>query len=645
MTLNLFAFFHLNLMFSSIPEERRPETIEKAYWPLLDLPRRIGAPIGVEATGLTLEIVRAIDPVWIGVLRERIADGRIEFLGSGYAQVIGPLAPSQIVAKNLDLGMRTYEEILGFRPKIALVNEQAYSGGLAPQYRAAGYEAILMDWDNLAPHHPEWPAETRFKLRRALGADGSAMPLLWTQTLTFQRLQRFAHGDIAMQEYLETILAFRAQTPRTLCLYSNDAEVFDMRPGRLHTEDRLSDASEWDRIAAAWTQLTQTEGVRIVSPSAALARLDPSSTPLRLETAAYPVPVKKQPKYNVVRWAVAGRDNLSVNASCERIAAAIAQAPHATDQDWRDVCRLWSSDFRTHIGEARWTAFRRELRDAQKRWDCPAPALPGPSAQARPCTEDRWIEVETPALRATLNRRRGLAIQSIAKAGDARPPMLISLLHGHFHDIALQADWYTGNAVFEAMDGPKVTDLEWARTQGWTCSATGDTILETTLPTRKGPIFKRLRFASSKPRIEIDKVFHWPDPGRGSLRVAHFLLNPQAFCWPELTLETANGGFVRDRFEIGQTQFDHSAAVSFQVSASTGLGATDGCVRISDRTRGFSILIDRTVAPLLVMAHNTNAAQGPFCRIVLSAMETDDTRKPDPGPAPPVHVRYAVELD
>lgn len=645
MTLNLFAFFHLNLMFSSIPEERRPEVIEKAYWPLLDLPRRIGAPVGIEATGLTLELIRDIDPGWIEVLKERVAESRIEFIGSGYAQLIGPLAPSEVVAKNLSLGAAAYERILHIRPSLALVNEQAYSGGLVPHYRAAGYDAILMDWDNVAPHHPDWPLETRFKPRRALGSDGSALPLLWTQTLTFQRLQRYAHGETSLGEYLAGILAFRTQTPRALCIYSNDAEVFDIRPGRLHTEERVSASSEWDKIAEAWSRLAQTEAVRFVAPSAALSALDPGSTPLRLETPAYPTPVKKQPKYNVARWAVAGRDNLRVNASCERIAAAMRRAPTVEDAEWKELCRFWSSDYRTHIGDARWAAFCRDLREYEKRWDCPPEAPPTASPHARPLTDDRWIPVETPALRAVLNRRRGLALHSLAKTNDAMPPMLVSLLHGHFQDIALQADWYTGNAVFEALDGPKVADLDWAETFAWTCPATAAAIFETTIPTRKGPVFKRLRFHAGRPRVDVDAVFHWPEPGRGSLRAAHFLINPDAFHWPSLTLETANGGPEREQFQIGKTQFDHSAAVSFQVSATTGIGATDGVVRIFDGTRGFAVHIDRTVAPLLVMAHNTQTAQGPFCRIVLSAMETDDTRKPDRGPAPPLHVRYAIELE
>jgi len=95
-TLNVFALFHLNLAFSSIEEEQRPAVIEKCYWPLLRLPDLIGAPIAVEATGFTLETVEHIDPMWIAELKRLIANGSIEFIGSGYAQIIGPLVPARV---------------------------------------------------------------------------------------------------------------------------------------------------------------------------------------------------------------------------------------------------------------------------------------------------------------------------------------------------------------------------------------------------------------------------------------------------------------------------------------------------------------------------------------------------------------------
>ena len=61
----MFAFFHLNLAFSSIEEERRGEVIARCYWPLLRLAERCG-PIGMEISGYTLEEIAARDPEWIG---------------------------------------------------------------------------------------------------------------------------------------------------------------------------------------------------------------------------------------------------------------------------------------------------------------------------------------------------------------------------------------------------------------------------------------------------------------------------------------------------------------------------------------------------------------------------------------------------
>ena len=102
--LNVFALFHLNIAFSSIEEEQRPEVIARCYWPLLNLPDAINAPIAIEATGYTLECIAAIDPRWIGELRRLIGLGRIEFIGSGYAQLIGPLVPAQVNEANLAIG-------------------------------------------------------------------------------------------------------------------------------------------------------------------------------------------------------------------------------------------------------------------------------------------------------------------------------------------------------------------------------------------------------------------------------------------------------------------------------------------------------------------------------------------------------------
>ena len=51
-------------------------------------------PIAIEATGYTLEEIEARDPNWLARLRDLIAGGKVEFVGSGYAQLIGPLVPA-----------------------------------------------------------------------------------------------------------------------------------------------------------------------------------------------------------------------------------------------------------------------------------------------------------------------------------------------------------------------------------------------------------------------------------------------------------------------------------------------------------------------------------------------------------------------
>ncbi len=51
-------------MYSSIEEEQRKKVIKKCYYPLLELAEK-GVPVGIELTGLTLEIIKEIDGNWL----------------------------------------------------------------------------------------------------------------------------------------------------------------------------------------------------------------------------------------------------------------------------------------------------------------------------------------------------------------------------------------------------------------------------------------------------------------------------------------------------------------------------------------------------------------------------------------------------
>lgn len=632
--MNGFALFHLNLAFSSIEEEQRATVVRDCYGPLLDLAEKHG-PIGIEATAYTLQAIAKCDAGWIARLKDLIGRGKCEFIGSGFAQAIGPLLPADMVAANLRLGNDAYQLLLGITPRIALVNEQAWSGGLVGQYLDVGYEAVLMDWDNVANFHADWTPEMRYAPQRALGSDGRTIPILWTNTVAFQKLQRLAHDDITLDDYLDFVSGQRAAEDRTVCLYASDAEIFGFRPGRYRTEESNQGGTEWDRINAAFAGLAALPDVRIVSPSQALQSAQ-DTRPIRLETADYPIPVKKQRKYNVTRWAVSGRDDIAVNAACQRIHDAL-KAGHGSDDDWRELCRLWASDFRTHITQGRWERYCRDLSAMEARLGTrPAAALPAATGQT---ITDRYIEVETPVIRARLDRRRGLAIQRAGFAPDFTP-LIGGIPHGHFDDIALQADWYTGDCVFEAPGEPKVTDLDWATTH-IARAADGTITVHGAVKTAQGPIIKVMTFHADAPRIDIDLEFQWQTWGRGALRLGHITLLGEAFDEQSLSFTTTNGG-APERFALADQTVEHGAPVSFLVSAACALGMTEGWLELADKSRKVRVEVDRAVAPLVGLINHRNAGGKLFCQLLLSALELDDTRKPSPYGEGPRRFRFSI---
>ncbi|MBF0483034.1 MAG: glycoside hydrolase family 57, partial [Desulfovibrionaceae bacterium] len=245
--LGLYAFFHCNLAYSSIEEHMRPQVVARCYGALVDLCSRLGLPLGIEASGLTLEIIAALDPGLIERLRELAQSGLVTFIGSGYNQIIGPLVPAAVNEANLRLGAQVYERLLGLRPETALLNEQAYSGGLIELYPPAGYRSIVMEWENPASHHPGWDPEMGYLPQYAAGACGAKIPLIWNRCIAFQKFQRYAHGQIDLEEHLAYLTGHLAETPRVFPLYGSDAEVFDFRPGRHHTDPPLAGEEEWVR--------------------------------------------------------------------------------------------------------------------------------------------------------------------------------------------------------------------------------------------------------------------------------------------------------------------------------------------------------------------------------------------------------------
>ncbi|SLN38136.1 glycoside hydrolase family 57 [Oceanibacterium hippocampi] len=629
-----YALFHLNLAFSAVEEEARGEIIRRCYWPLLDLARRDDLKISIEATGFTLEEIARRDPGWLEALRAGIAAGRIEVVGSGYAQLIGPLVPADVNRANLRLGHAVYQRLLGCRPDIALVNEQAYSAGLVPLYRAAGYRALVMDWDGVAAAHPDWPAAMRYYPQAAIGADGASMPLIFSNTIAFQKLQRLAHGDLGPDDWLDYLARQQGDAERGFPLYGNDAEIFDFRPGRFETEGVPDETSEWARLRAAFRAFRAVPGYSLVHLHEMLTLEHPEhgNRAIRLESPACPIPVKKQTKYNVTRWAVTGRDDSAINGRCHALAERLRVSGNAGDDAWRELCLLWSSDFRTHITERRWSAYGERLRALEARLGVSAPDLPAPALApingARPTANGDILEIETDAVRIRLNTRRGLAIDGLWLGDKQGEPLCGTLPHGYFDDIGYGYDWYSGTLVLESPARAKVTDLtrvspEFARVAG-----NDDIVIDARMATPLGIIEKRLIIGASAAVVNSFYTLHWREWPLGSLRIGNITLNPAAFEEETLAVTTHNGGETAERFALAGQEVDHGAAVSMLVSATSGFGMTEGRVEIGDGRHSLGLSVSRAnAAPIGLLTHK-RIKDRLFCRLSLSTMELDETRRP-----------------
>lgn len=628
--LQLFAVFHLNLAYSSIEEGQRSEVIRRCYWPMLKLAAEHRIPIGIEASGYTLEVIATLDRTWIEELKRLIATGLCEFLGSGYVQLIGPLVPAAVNDANLRIGNTIYQDLLGFKPTLAYINEQAYSSGLVQHYLAHGYRAMLMEWDNPASLHPHWPSKWRYLPQYAVDQQGREIPLIWSSSIAFQSLQRYVHGELGEDAYLEQLERHRDIAPRAFCLYANDAEIFDYRPGRYHTEPAYDPTqSEWTRLAALFRRMARREDFYFVLPCAVLRMLGSQDAGYRLNlpSAAQPAVVKKQPKYNLVRWAVTGRNDVDINSRCRRLAAALQGCKD--EALWKRLCYLLSSDFRTHITESRWAAYLADLTAMEAELGVSAPAHV--AIQLENTVEQGW-DFATSVLRLRLNTRRGLAIDGLWLRGQEQP-LLGTLPHGLYDDIEFAADWYSGHLVYEPAGQHKITDLEPIEALRYADSQNGEIVVEGVVDTALASVTKRFRLAADKPVVKLSYTLKFHGPPFGSLRMGFITLHPGAWDRASLYYANHNGGWELERYPLGDVPVEQHLPVSSLVSARGGLGLTEGILVVGDKDKALRITIDpQGTQPLGLLQYQTLSTSF-FLRVGFSLSETDDTRRV--GDVPP----------
>ena len=642
--LNVYSVFHLNIAYSSISEEERPAVIERCYWPLLRLAERFPGSIAVEASGYTLESIYKIDRDWVSALKDLCARGVVQFVGSGYAQIIGPLVPARVNEENLKIGNEVYMALLGMRPTTAYVNEQAYSRSLVGHYKKSGYESIIMEWNNPRFSHPEWPEEYQYYFQRVADAHNESLGLIWNNSIAFQKFQRYVHNEIDIDEYLSYLSSHIGQTPRTFSLYGNDTEIFDFRPGRYKGEAKLGHESEWRRIEALFERLRADSEFSFILPAGVQNVTSPHALhSLSLESSDQPISVKKQKKYNITRWALAGRDNVKINSKCYRIFENLIAAEDflvkggQANTYWKELCYLWDSDFRTHIAEERYQAFLLRLEEA---WQTSKSFSESKTADRHSSEEkvlamegvSRWKEergrivVETPSVWAVLQTKSGLAVESLVFPRISSEMLVGTVPHGYYDDITLGDDFMSGHTSIDIPMRPEMTDLgqiselRVVDEQAY-IEVSGDILIDA------GVIHKTVRIYKDIANIEYTFSFDLVGVSPSSFRSGIVTFIPGSFDRPTLFYGCHNGGVDIEIFSLSESVNINPTPVSLLVSSSTALGNTAGVFVVGDKNKKLFFKTNMSQVAGLPMIQFSDVSSGEtfLFRLLYSLGEFNET--------------------
>ncbi len=615
-SVSLYTVFHLNLAFSSIEDDMHSEVVNRCYWPLLQL-AEIGIPVGLELTAYTLERINEADPGWIFRFKQLLQQQKCELVASGDSQIIGPLIPAEVNCANLRLGQESYQNLLGVRPRLAYLNEQAVSAGLLDIYIDEGFEAVVVEWDNPFSHNPEWQRELLMRPQSLTSASGRHIKVIWNHAIAFQKFQRYVHGELTLEDYLQYLRKVLSPCTLAFPVYGSDAEVFDFRPGRYHTEAEPI-SGEWQRIAKLFMTLNDLEGYQWSSPSK-LLRLWQDTKPLALTNPQHPISVKKQAKYNITRWGLSGRNDLRLNSLCYQRLDELKAKPNRDDKCWRDLCRLWASDLRTHLTQARYEAL------ALTKMSSPAPTFtPWQGRQDIRIDYDearRRLQVQTPDLRLTLNGNRGLAIDTLAFASHDFTAVVGTLSHGHFDHISYGVDFYTNHLLLERFrDRDRVADLN--RVEYHLGEQDGCLVIYCRQSLKSGAILKWYRLEGER----LFCGFHFEESCRpeASVRLGFMtLLDCEQRAW----YSTRLGGHKDEFFQIS-SDMDQGAPISSIVSSSSALGATSGSICFGTQARGIRIDWDPALCAALPMVSSKKIDEQYLNRLWFSLAEADETLKP-----------------
>jgi len=631
----VYLFFHLNLFFSSLPENKRKEVINKCYWPLLNLIDKSDFNIGLEITGWTLNEIKKLDNKWIIFFKKLLKENKTYLIGSSYTQAIFPLIPYEVNNFNIKYGKQIYKKILNQIPKVAYVNEQCFSKSVVDLYKNENYQTLIMDWDCIKNNQN---IKQQFKFYpQKLKGNKKTIDVIWNSSNNFQNFQKIINSKLCNTEYLNIFNKANSFQEGIVNVYGSDAEIFDFRLKRFENEANISNKniSEWKKIHRVLDQfkekfiflnLNQLYKINFKSKF--------NKQSIDITSLKNNLPTKKQRKYNPLRWYVGGQDNYSINTLCWRIYLSSNKSINVL----KKLCYFWSSDFRTHIEKKRWKNFFQQIKKDTKH------------LVKKKLVEDIFKEkiydfylkknhyllkndkesiyYDDGSCFFSLDKERGLTLKSFGLIKNKSYYSYIKKYNqGYFYSDRLNVDFYSGHNVMENSNS-KYSDL--------------DKRGEIKVNKRKNFIIFSNKFYI-KNIARINKQWHFDTKEKIlylhnkimlygneflSIRSNYFNLNHEIFDLKNLKISTKNGGSDNETFSLNKNEnFFHDDSLSPKFTAQNCFGNTGGTVSFGDKKNEINFKVFHqigTSAPMLCFQKDKNNSY--FLRFLTSFKENNDVK-------------------
>ncbi|QDF30225.1 hypothetical protein [Halarcobacter anaerophilus] len=609
-----YKVYHANLAFSAIPEEKLEEVIDKCYFSLLEFVEKTETKIGLEISGYSLEIIEEVRPHWIIKFKEIYKKGLIELIGCGYMQVIGPLVPYKVNLQNQKIGLETYMNVLEIVPKLAFVNEQTFSKSLVDLYYKVGYEALIMEWNNAYSLNEKIKKDFAYSPIIVKGIN-KELPLLWSDSILFQKFQRTVHGERDMNFYINFLKQYTKEYEATP-VYSSDLEIFNFRPGRFETEQLIKN-NEWKIIAEIVENLKQFCEFQL--PSKVLEMSLNKNKKISLTTSLNPIIVKKQDKYSLSRWAACGRGANYINTLCYRYFQRIKNIGDISQ--WKTLLKYWGSDYRTHITEDKWEKAINDLENLAISGSNNTQILK--KSNHNFYEKNNSIIYEKNNLKILFDKKKGLTLDSIFIDNKKFP--ICTIKHGELDLIKHGADFFTGTTIIESSETKKISDLIEVEDVNYYELDKDIYIIESSLKMKSGINELKSWIIDEKDNsIIFDLVLNCPIFIRGSIRVGILTLD-KTFALKNGSIKVKNGNKYYEKINLKNNEINQHIPKSLTQSSISGIGCTNGVMKFENDDFSFKIKVNQEISYPFIMLQNNKDKFGYLTRVYFSLQELDDT--------------------